>query len=70
MGYYKEELTGRMNEQDIIDPIAFLAREAALMGGNEDGLLLLADRQGLTTEVPGGVCTPVRGRSSVALADR
>lgn len=54
---------------EVCDNVAALAREATLMAGNEDGLLLLADRQGLTTEVPGGSCTPVRGRPAVAMND-
>jgi hypothetical protein len=41
---------------EICDNMASLAREATLIAGNIDGLLLLADRQGLATEVPGGSC--------------
>jgi hypothetical protein len=35
---------------------ASLAREAALMDGSVEGLLLLADRQGLIARLPDGVC--------------
>lgn len=52
---------------DVCDTMSALAREAALIGGNENGLLLLADRQGLTTEVPGGSCGAPR-RQNVAMA--
>jgi len=62
---------------DICDNMAALAREATLMAGNVDGLLLLADREGLTTEVPGGNCGGPRqsvalngnGRAIAATAD-
>lgn len=41
---------------DVCDNMSALAREATLMAGNVDGLLLLAEREGLTTELPGGSC--------------
>ena len=36
-----------------------LAREAAMMEGSVDGLLLLADRQGLVARLPEGLCRDV-----------
>lgn len=35
---------------------AALAREATMMAGSLDGLLLLADRQGLVAKLPDGLC--------------
>lgn len=36
--------------------VASLAREATMMAGSLDGLLLLADRQGLVAKLPEGLC--------------
>lgn len=41
---------------EICDGMAALAREAGMMAGSTDGLLLLAARQGLTVSLPEGVC--------------
>jgi hypothetical protein len=41
---------------ETCDSMANLAREAALMEGSADGLVLLAARQGLTVAVPEGAC--------------
>lgn len=62
-GYGAEGSSG-----EICDNMASLAREATLMAGNVDGLLLLADRQGLITEVPGGTCNGPR--QSIAMEGR
>ncbi|WP_174273866.1 hypothetical protein [Sphingomonas bacterium] len=45
---------------EACDGMAALAREAVLMANSEDGLLLLAARQGVATEVPGGMCSAPR----------
>ena len=55
----------RGSSAEICDNMAAVAREATLMGGNEDGLLLLAERQGIVTAVPEGACSGPR--QSVAL---
>jgi hypothetical protein len=44
-----------------------LAREAAMMSGSVEGLLLLADRQGLVARLPEGLCRDV-GSMTVASA--
>ncbi|WCT74398.1 hypothetical protein PQ455_03985 [Sphingomonas naphthae] len=38
---------------------SLIARDARMMNGNVDGLLLIADRAGIRTEVPGGMCGPM-----------
>lgn len=42
------------------------AHEAAMMDNDEQGLLMIADRQGLMPRLPGGVC----GRETMAEASR
>jgi hypothetical protein len=42
------------------------AHEAAMMENNEEGLLMIADRQGLMPRVPGGIC----GQEAMAVAGR
>lgn len=51
---------------DVCGSMDLLLREAALMAGSSDGLLMLAARQGLVTKVPEGSCAIAR--SDVALA--
>lgn len=41
---------------EICGATAALEREAAMMAGDEEGLLLLAQRQGIATALPEGVC--------------
>ena len=41
---------------EICDGMAALAREAGLMAGSTEGLLMLAARQGLAVSLPEGVC--------------
>jgi hypothetical protein len=43
---------------EICAGTASLAREAALMAGSAEGLLLLAGREGISTTLPGGTCEP------------
>lgn len=50
---------------EICGATAALEREAALMAGDEEGLLLLAQRQGIATALPEGVCA--LATSNVAL---
>lgn len=52
---------------DVCSAMASLAQEAALVAGDQDGLLLLADRQGLSTELPGGTCRKAPGKAPAAL---
>jgi hypothetical protein len=41
-----------------------IAHEAAMMDNNEEGLLMIAERQGLMPRLPGGVC----GQETMAVA--
>lgn len=43
---------------------SLIARDARLMAGNIDGLLLIAERAGIYTQVPGGMCAPVQMASA------
>lgn len=52
------------SSREVCTGIASLAREAALMAGSEEGLILLAHRQGVATAFPEGVC----GVASVTVA--
>jgi hypothetical protein len=56
------------SSDEVCGNMAGLAREASLLAGNVEGMLLLADRVNLTTEVPGGTCAAAR--TSVALNAR
>jgi hypothetical protein len=54
---------------ELCDNVAGLSREAALLGGNEEAILLLAERQGLIPDLPGGLCTaPAAAKPRVATA--
>lgn len=46
----------RQGNAGVCTGIASLAREAALMGGSEEGLMLLARREGVATVFPEGAC--------------
>jgi len=43
---------------EICASAASLAREAAMMGGSIEGLLMLAAREGIATSLPDGTCEP------------
>lgn len=51
---------------EVCGAASSLAREASLMEGSVDGLLLLADRQGLVARLPEGLC---RGVAPMTLAN-
>ena len=40
--------------------MAALAHEASQLSGNVEGMLMIATRLSLTTEVPGGTCAAAR----------
>lgn len=46
----------RQGAAEVCVGVASLAREAALMAGSEEGLVLLAQRQGIATAFPEAVC--------------
>jgi hypothetical protein len=48
------------SSDEVCGNMASLAKEAGLVGGNIDGMLTLATRVNLTTEVPGGTCAAAR----------
>ncbi|NIJ06596.1 hypothetical protein FHS31_000178 [Sphingomonas vulcanisoli] len=47
---------GDASTPDACENLATVAREGALMANSEEGLLLLASRQGISTDLPGGMC--------------
>jgi hypothetical protein len=47
----------RQGNAGVCSGVASLAREAAMMAGSEEGLILLAQRQGVATAFPEQVCT-------------
>lgn len=53
---------------EVCGNMASLAREASLLAGNIEGMLMLVDRVNLTTAVPGGTCAAAR--TSVAMSGR
>lgn len=46
----------RQGSAQVCGGVASLAREAAMMAGSEEGLTLLARREGVVTALPEGVC--------------
>ncbi|PZU09191.1 MAG: hypothetical protein DI605_10520 [Sphingomonas sp.] len=57
----------RQGGKDICSGIASIAREAAMMEGSEEGLILLAQRQGIATMLPEGVCALETGVTIAAV---
>jgi hypothetical protein len=54
----------RQGNAGVCSGVASLAREAAMMEGSEEGLILLARRQGIATAFPEGAC----GSTSMTVA--
>jgi hypothetical protein len=53
-------------DADTCDSARSVADEAALMENNSEGLMMIADRQGLDPALPGGLC----GRNTMAARER
>jgi hypothetical protein len=53
-------------DADTCDSARSVAEEAAMMQNDGEGLLMIADRQGLDPALPGGLC----GRNSMAARER
>ncbi|MDO6413363.1 hypothetical protein Q4F19_03115 [Sphingomonas sp. BIUV-7] len=56
----------RQGNKEVCTGVASLAREAAMMAGSEEGLVLLAQRQGIATALPEGACESPAGSITVA----
>lgn len=50
----------RQGKADMCATVAALQREAAMMAGSEEGLVLLARREGIATALPEGACGVAR----------
>jgi hypothetical protein len=59
----------RQGNAGVCSGVASLAREAAMMAGSEEGLVLLAQRQGVATAFPEGVCGASSGVTIAAMQE-
>ena len=53
-------------DEGTCDSARSVAEEAAMMENNSEGLMMIADRQGLDPDLPGGFC----GRNTMAARER